>query len=381
MKNLRILLLIVFVTGTCLAQGNAFSFQGRLNDGTTPANGSYDLQFSLYTAIVGGSQIGSTVPKPNTTLVNGVFSVTLDFGAAAFNDPNAVFIEIGIKPNGSPNAFTILGPRQQLTVVPFAVRANDSAQLGGIAASEYVTSTSSSFIRNSPNLQSGRFNLLGDSVIAGNFGVGLGSSPGNGNTLDVLGASRFRPPSGGSVQVGSPNGETGVSVIRDENRADVRFDGSAIRILAGTGLGPPPSTNGIAISTSGNVGIGTPAPATAPNAKLYVDGNAAQPASRRGLPKAIISVNQDGFNVPYFVDCYNGVNGETFSVFPASTCGFAITGFSNGVRTIITFPFSLSNPRPFIFLQQTSVSGDIRPTVVGNEIWVDGPRSFDLLIF
>ncbi len=29
------------------AQGNAFSFQGRLNDGSNPANGSYDLQFRL----------------------------------------------------------------------------------------------------------------------------------------------------------------------------------------------------------------------------------------------------------------------------------------------------------------------------------------------
>jgi hypothetical protein len=75
---------------------------------------------------MGGSQIASTVARPNTTLINGVFSVTLDFGAGAFNSPNSIFIEIGVRPSGSPNAFTILGPRQQLTIVPYAVRAGSA---------------------------------------------------------------------------------------------------------------------------------------------------------------------------------------------------------------------------------------------------------------
>ncbi len=122
MRYIKTLALIFLLMGAVQAQGTAFSFQGRLNDGSVPANGSYDLQFGLYSAIVGGTPIG-TIPRPNTTLINGVFSVTLDFGATAFNNPNAVFIEIGVKPNGSPNAFTILGPRQQLTAVPYAVRA------------------------------------------------------------------------------------------------------------------------------------------------------------------------------------------------------------------------------------------------------------------
>jgi hypothetical protein len=115
--------LIVMTTIMACAQGTGFNFQGRLNDGTSPANGRYDLQFRLFDAVAGGNPIGSLVSRPNTILINGVFSVTLDFGAAAFNSPNSVFIEIGIRPNGSPNAFTILGPRQQLTVVPFAVSA------------------------------------------------------------------------------------------------------------------------------------------------------------------------------------------------------------------------------------------------------------------
>ncbi len=134
-RSLFVLALIIFVSVAAAAQGSGFSFQGRLNDGTNPANGPYDLQFKLYDAIAGGGQIGSTLSRPATGLVNGVFSVTLDFGPAAFNNPSAVFIEIAVKPGGSTNAYTILGPRQQLTVVPFALRADraSTADAAGVA--------------------------------------------------------------------------------------------------------------------------------------------------------------------------------------------------------------------------------------------------------
>lgn len=122
-RGLWITVLILASSMLAAAQGIGFSFQGRLNDGNTPANGAYDLQFRLYDAIAGGNQIGSMVDRPNTVLANGVFSVTLDFGAAAFNNPASVFIEIAVKPNGSPNAYNFLGPRQQLTVVPYAIKA------------------------------------------------------------------------------------------------------------------------------------------------------------------------------------------------------------------------------------------------------------------
>jgi hypothetical protein len=108
------------------AQETGFTFQGRLNDGTNPANGRYDLQFRLYDAITGGNQAGSTVLRPNTTLINGVFSVMLDFGLEQFFNATNIWVEIGVRPNGSPNAYTILGPRQRLTIVPLASRATSA---------------------------------------------------------------------------------------------------------------------------------------------------------------------------------------------------------------------------------------------------------------
>ncbi len=191
-KLIFILAFVLLIPAAAWAQGTGFNFQGRLNDGANPANGSYDLQFSLINQITGGTQIGSTIARPNTALINGVFSVTLDFGSTAFNNPNAVFIEIGVKPAGSPNAFTILGPRQQLTVVPFAVRAANatnadsalvarfadfagSAEVAGQAQNANTLNDlrSTDFIRNSTTVQpTSNFNISGSGVIVGTLNVG-----------------------------------------------------------------------------------------------------------------------------------------------------------------------------------------------------------------
>ena len=180
--TLSIVLSICVFAISASAQGSAFNFQGRLNDGANPANGIYDLQFTLFNSITGGAPIGPTVPRPNTTLIIGVFSVNLDFGAAAFNNPDAVFIEIGVKPSGSPNAFTILGPRQQLTVVPYAVRAANATNADNSTnavnsqnaanASTLNGLNSSSFIRNSTTPQpNSNFNIDGNGVINGTLNV------------------------------------------------------------------------------------------------------------------------------------------------------------------------------------------------------------------
>ncbi len=54
------LLLLLSATAT-LAQSTGFTYQGRLQDNGTPANGSYDLQFTLFDS--GGTQIGSPLMR------------------------------------------------------------------------------------------------------------------------------------------------------------------------------------------------------------------------------------------------------------------------------------------------------------------------------
>src|SRR4051794_29389332 len=65
--------------------GTAFTYQGQLRQTGVPVNGTCDLQFSLFDALTGGSQIGVTQAASGVTLVDGRFTVQLDFGGAAFD--------------------------------------------------------------------------------------------------------------------------------------------------------------------------------------------------------------------------------------------------------------------------------------------------------
>jgi hypothetical protein len=66
------------------AQGTAFTYQGRLNDGANPASGIYDLRFTTYDAVNNGAAAGGAIANVATAVSNGLFTVTLDFGAGVF---------------------------------------------------------------------------------------------------------------------------------------------------------------------------------------------------------------------------------------------------------------------------------------------------------
>ena len=163
MKRIFSIIILIFtVSVLASAQTTAFNFQGRLNDGASPANGRYDLEFRLYDALTGDNIIGTAISKPNLTLINGVFSTQLDFGLTAFNGADR-FIEIRLRQTATgsnpPNAFVILGPRQQILAVPYTVRSSratladdathavnadnatnavNAQQLGNVAATNYL---------------------------------------------------------------------------------------------------------------------------------------------------------------------------------------------------------------------------------------------------
>jgi hypothetical protein len=94
--------------------GSAFTYQGRLSEQGIPANGFYDLRFSLYDA--GGSLIG-TVTQTTNHVVNGTFTATLDFGSVF--DGNPRWLDIAVRTNGS-SEFTSMVPRQLITTAPYA---------------------------------------------------------------------------------------------------------------------------------------------------------------------------------------------------------------------------------------------------------------------
>ena len=111
------------------AQTTQFTYQGKLSDSGTPLNGSYDFVFTLWDAATNGTQIGSLVSLQNTQVVNGIFSVQLDFGVAAFSGATR-YLEITVKPSGNPGLLpTLLSPRQLVTSTPYAIKS-----LGAVSA-------------------------------------------------------------------------------------------------------------------------------------------------------------------------------------------------------------------------------------------------------
>jgi hypothetical protein len=100
--------------------GTAFTYQGRLTDGGSPANGEYDFRFMLYDAASSGAQVGSAVMREDVTVTDGLFTVQLDFGSGAFTG-EARYLEIGVRPGDSTGAYTDLSPRQPLTPAPYAL--------------------------------------------------------------------------------------------------------------------------------------------------------------------------------------------------------------------------------------------------------------------
>jgi len=103
--------------------GTAFTYQGRLIDANEPADGLYDLQFKLYDANVAGVQKGSTINIGEVDVIDGYFTVGLDFGSAVF-DGNDRWLEIGVRAGelNDPNKYTILRPRQEVTPTPYALQ-------------------------------------------------------------------------------------------------------------------------------------------------------------------------------------------------------------------------------------------------------------------
>src|SRR5262245_14385636 len=97
---LALLFVTLAVAKQTSAQTSAFTYQGRLNSGGTPASGSYDLRFTLYDSAAGPNTIGVPVTNGNTSVSSGLFSAALDFGYGAFTGGDR-WLEIAVRPVGT----------------------------------------------------------------------------------------------------------------------------------------------------------------------------------------------------------------------------------------------------------------------------------------
>lgn len=247
----------------------AFTYQGQLKNGGIPADGDYDMRFSLFNAASAGATIagplifdGAPGNGASVDVTNGLFHVVLDFGPVY--DGTALWLHIEVRTHGV-GGYTALTPRQPLTATPFAIFALDGPG------------------------QAGFWQANGNSIYKTNSGnVGIGATDPQANLeVRASGTPRLRVAkihSGGfgvtgpavldlkSNFVGSdkPYGVVNFLDGNDTVRGSVEY-GLAPGLLTPVSLrlGTAGQTR-MAITDAGNVGIGTIAPAV----KLQVEGGA-----------------------------------------------------------------------------------------------------------
>jgi hypothetical protein len=158
------LLILLAIAPKAAAQGTAFTYQGQLINGISPANGSYDLTFTLYLVNNGGTAVGGPVTNTATAVSNGLFTTTVDFGPNAFTG-SSNWLEIAVSTNGANN-FVTLNPRQQLNPTPYAIFASSASNVLGTIPSAGLAGDYENAVTldNAANSISGTFNGDGSSV-------------------------------------------------------------------------------------------------------------------------------------------------------------------------------------------------------------------------
>ncbi|HLB12851.1 MAG TPA: hypothetical protein VJO15_07840, partial [Dehalococcoidia bacterium] len=119
--------------------GTAFTYQGFLKQAGSPVSGTCDLQFSLWDDGSAGTQAGSTLTSGGVGVGNGLFTVSLDFGASPF-DGQARWLGTSVRCPAGAGEYTPLAPRQALTAAPYALYATGA----GTAASAASATTAGS---------------------------------------------------------------------------------------------------------------------------------------------------------------------------------------------------------------------------------------------
>jgi len=136
-RHLVVLLTLIIGIYQSPAQGTAFTYQGRLNNGGSPASGVYDLTFTLYNVNSNGLPWAGPITNGAVAVNGGMFNATIDFGAGVFTGGN-YWLEIGVRTNGG-GAFSTLVPRQPVMPTPYAIMANSASNLLGTLPASQVT--------------------------------------------------------------------------------------------------------------------------------------------------------------------------------------------------------------------------------------------------
>lgn len=294
--------------------GTAFTYQGQVQLSGGNLNDTADFQFDLWddagagSPPTGGVQIGATQTANSIQVVNGYFTVQVDFGANIF-DGNARWLGIAMRsPAGSGN-FVSLSPRQPVTASPYALYALHSPG-GGLWANQASTTY---------NTVTGFVGINRSTRVTGNeyFGVQAPISSGY-----------------GGMYIGT-NGTSGMPFYGYDaggNTMWTYYDGSSDKWHVYNG------GNRLTVTGAGDVGIGT----TSPAARLSVvtsSANGVEASSSAAFSYGVMGTGlsagvrgecstSDGSGVYGYSTGHGGSGGAVRGDNP-SVGGAAIVGYAN----------------------------------------------------
>ncbi|MBU1661111.1 MAG: hypothetical protein KKD28_06525, partial [Chloroflexi bacterium] len=197
--------------------GTAFTYQGYLEYGSGPVDGTCDFKFSLWDASNGGAQKGSEQGITGVNVSNGYFSASLnnsgEFGGDAFQG-DARYLQIKVKCSGDSD-YVLMSGRVALNAAPYALSLMPGAVINGTSSGNILS------VYNN-GAQSSSTAILGSSPVgAGVTGVsashsalyGLGGAP-SGRTLSVA-AGVWGDSSSGYGVYGTSDSDYGVYGINN----------------------------------------------------------------------------------------------------------------------------------------------------------------------
>lgn len=121
MRHTTLASLLLALSSPAFAMSTAFTYQGSLEDAGLPANGSFDFSFELVDH--------QTIVREDVAVVNGVFTVDLDFGSAMTMGDYELLV--GVRPGNQTGSFALLNASTPIRPVPQA----QVAELAGEAVS------------------------------------------------------------------------------------------------------------------------------------------------------------------------------------------------------------------------------------------------------
>ena len=230
------------ISFAAFAQGTAFTYQGRLQNNGSPASGSYNLTFSLFNVNPGGTALAGPVTTNGVIITNGLFMVTLDFGAGVWNGETN-WLQIGVETNGT-GSFTTLAPRQQLTPTPYAIFA-EGANASGISGTIPAGNLGGTYggavnFNNGANSFDGSFYgaFYGSSFVGGTF---VGDFVGNGSGLtDVWQTTGNSGTTAGVNFLGTTDNQplelhvNGLRALRLEPTTNTSYVSGAVNVIQGS---------------------------------------------------------------------------------------------------------------------------------------------------